>query len=214
MPFDSGHVLALRVFPEGSFGPNRAVWHRDPGGSWSIYYDAPRADVACPRYFGPACKTVAPASISLRWDGPRTLTVEVDELQLRWTMTARRSPLLGLLNPAMSAMPLATWRSAGLVRLRERVARALGFCDITMTGVTPSGHQGLLMPQRMYLVDDADALLGDQDLGSPVRAITNPHIGDVALPARGVIAIGQAMWPVFDPDEFEQTRRATIQEDA
>lgn len=213
MPFDSGHVLALRVFPEGSFGPNRAVWHRDPAGSWSIYYDAPRAEVACPRYFGPACTTVAPASISLTWEGPCTLTVEVNEPQLRWTMTARRSPVLGLLNPVMSSMPLATWRSAGLIRLRERVARGLGFGDITLTGATPSGHQGLLMPQRMYLVDDADVLLGGQGLGSPVRSTTNPHIGNVALPARGVIAIGQAMWPVLDHDEFERTRRETIQED-
>jgi hypothetical protein len=31
LPFDSGHVLALRVFPENDFDPYRAVWHRDPG---------------------------------------------------------------------------------------------------------------------------------------------------------------------------------------
>ena len=77
MPFDSGHVLALRVFPEGSFGPYRSVWHRDPAGRWSIYYDAARAEIACPRYFGPACTTVAPARISVTWTGPRTLNVEV-----------------------------------------------------------------------------------------------------------------------------------------
>ena len=29
---DSGHVLALRVFPQGSFAPYRTVWHRDPRG--------------------------------------------------------------------------------------------------------------------------------------------------------------------------------------
>lgn len=209
MPFDSGHVLALRVFPEGSFGSNRAVWHRDPAGRWSIYYAAPRPEIACPRYFGAACRTIAPASISLTWDGPRTLTVEVDEPQLRWTMTARRSFVLGLLNPLMDSMPLATWRVAALIRLRERIARRLGLGDITLAGATPSGHQGLLMPQRMYLVDDADALLGGHDLGAPMRSISNPQIGDVALPARGVIAIGQAMWPVLDPDEFERTRRET-----
>ena len=32
LPFDSGHVLALRVFPENDFGPCRTVWHRDPSG--------------------------------------------------------------------------------------------------------------------------------------------------------------------------------------
>ena len=33
LPFDSGHVLALRVFPQSSFGPYITVWHRDPAGA-------------------------------------------------------------------------------------------------------------------------------------------------------------------------------------
>lgn len=41
LPFGSGHVLALRVFPENDFSPYRAVWHRDPGGRWPIYVDGP-----------------------------------------------------------------------------------------------------------------------------------------------------------------------------
>jgi hypothetical protein len=28
LPFDSRHVLALRVFPQSSFGPYRTLWHR------------------------------------------------------------------------------------------------------------------------------------------------------------------------------------------
>src|SRR5262245_16681413 len=30
LPFDSGHYLALRVFPENAFAPYRTVWHRVP----------------------------------------------------------------------------------------------------------------------------------------------------------------------------------------
>lgn len=212
MPFDSGHVLALRVFPEGSFGPNRALWHRDPEGRWSIYYDAPQPDVACPRYFGRACSTVAPARISVTWDGPRTLRVELDEPRLVWTLTARRSWVLGLLNPMMAAMPLASWRVPALVRLRERTAAALGMGDLALSGPMPSGHHGLLMPERMYFVDEARVVLGGADLGRPTRAASNPTIGDVALPARGVLAFGRAMWPVLDPDEFERTRRTTLED--
>jgi len=214
MPFDTGHVLALRVFPEGSFGPNRALWHRDPDGHWSIYYDAPRAEIACPRYFGPACSTVAPAHIALTWTGPRTLRVEVEDPRVVWTVTARRSLALGLLNPLMGSMPLVTWRVPALVRLRERVARALGLGSLALRGSTPSGHDGLLMPERMYFVDQATAVLAGADLGQPCRTTNNPTIGTVALPARGVIAFGQAMWPVLDLDEFDRTRRTTIQEDA
>ena len=50
LPFDSGHVLVLRVFPQSSFGPYRTLWHRDPGGRWSIYADAQDVACACPRY--------------------------------------------------------------------------------------------------------------------------------------------------------------------
>ncbi|MHB1008116.1 MAG: hypothetical protein ACYC1E_02510 [Propionibacteriaceae bacterium] len=55
LPFDSGHVLALRVFPQGTFEPYRTLWHRTPAGSWSIFVEGPHLDHACPRYYGSAC---------------------------------------------------------------------------------------------------------------------------------------------------------------
>ena len=42
LPFESGDVLALRVFPQNDFSPYRALWHRDPSGRWAIYVDGPR----------------------------------------------------------------------------------------------------------------------------------------------------------------------------
>ncbi len=78
LPFDSGHVLALRVFPENDFSPYRTVWHRDPGGRWSINVDGPRLDTACPRYYGAACHFTGHAQIRLTWDGPATLRVTMD----------------------------------------------------------------------------------------------------------------------------------------
>lgn len=54
LPFDSGHVLALRVFPENDFAPYSTIWHRTPEGDWSIYADSPRLDIACPRYYSAA----------------------------------------------------------------------------------------------------------------------------------------------------------------
>src|SRR5262249_20672409 len=55
LPFDSGHVLALRVIPENDFSAYRSIWHRAPDGRWSIHVHGPRLDTACPRYFGSAC---------------------------------------------------------------------------------------------------------------------------------------------------------------
>jgi hypothetical protein len=207
LPFDSGHVLALRVFPQSSFGPYRTLWHRSPGGSWSIYADAKHVEHACPRYYGAACEHVGPARIDLEWTGPRTLRITMADPSLDWTVTTARSPMLGLLNPLSALMPLSSWRPPALVRAREMLAQALRMGRLQMSGVMPSGHSGLLMPQRMYLVNRSGAVLDGVDLGRPTRLRQNPTIGGVPLPARGVLAIGRAMWPISDPDEFDSARR-------
>ncbi len=94
LPFDSGHVLALRVFPQNDFGPSRAVWHRDPDGRWSIHVDGARLDTACPRYFGAACAVTGYARIGLTWASPATLRVTMDSPALEWTLTATSTPHL------------------------------------------------------------------------------------------------------------------------
>jgi hypothetical protein len=214
LPFDSGHVLALRVFPQNSFAPYRTVWHRSPAGEWSIYVDGPSVGLACPRYYGAACSRVAPARIDLAWTGPRTLRVTVDDPALDWTLTAARSLRLGVLNPISAALPLSSWRPPRLLRARERMARGLGLGDIALSGEMPSGHTGVLMPQRMHLVDEAKATLQGVDLGSPTRLAENPTIGGVPLPARGVLAFGQAMWPVLDQQDPGSPRSAPAEEHA
>lgn len=209
LPFDSGHVLALRVFPENDFGPYRTLWHRDPGGRWAIYVDGPRLDTACPRYYGAACEHTGHAHIDVAWTGPATLHVSMDAPSLEWTLTASSTRLLAVLNAVGARLPLSTWRPTALVHARERLAHALGMGDLQMSGVMPSGHYGTLMPQRMYLVDEARAVLDGVDLGKPTRTADNPRIGDVPLPARGVLATGQGVWKTLDPTEYARTRAET-----
>ncbi len=209
LPFDSGHVLALRVFPENDFGPYRTLWHRNPSGSWSIFVDGPRLDTACPRYYGPACDRTDYAQITLDWTGPATLRVVMDSPSLDWTLTAASTPLLGILNAMSARLPLATWRPAPLVHARERLAHALGMGRLQMSGLMPSGHTGTLMPQQMYFISESRATLDGSELGRPVRATENPCIGTVPLPARGVLAIGQGVWKILDPAEYERTRSET-----
>lgn len=214
LPFDSGHLLALRVFPQNPFAPYRTVWHRDPEGSWSIYVDAPRLDIACPRYYGPACAHVAHARIDLTWTGPRTLHVHMDRPHLDWSLSVARSPVLATLNPVSARLPAASWRPRPLVRARELLAGALGMGRLELAGETPSGHRGLLMPQRMYLVNRSEASINGTSLGHPTRLKQNPTIGAVPLPARGVLAIGGAVWAIRDPDEYERLRNETSHETA
>jgi hypothetical protein len=208
LPFDSGHVLALRVFPENSFAPYVTVWHRDPEGRWSIYVDGPRLDIACPRYYGPACAHTAFARIGWTWIGPATLRVTMDDPFLFWTLTATEPVVLRVLNAISTALPLSTWRPRGLLRAREALAAALGMGALRLCAAMPSGHTGTLMPQRMYWIEDSTAILNGADLGRPTRLASNPRIGDVPLPVRGVLAIGQGQWRILDRVEYERTRVA------
>lgn len=211
LPFDSGHVLALRVFPDNDFGAYQTLWHRDPAGAWSIYVNGPRLDTACPRYYGSACAYTGYAQIAIEWTGPSSLHVQMQEPNFDWTLTATATPIMTLLNKVNSALPLSSWRSPLLLHAREAMGRTLGMGRLQMHGVMPSGHTGTLMPQEMYLIEDSRASLDGVDFGRPVRLSQNPCIGDVPLPARGVLAIGQAMWEITDRAEYERTRAECAQ---
>jgi hypothetical protein len=216
LPFSSGHVLALRVFPENDFAPYVTVWHRSPEGSWSIFYDAVRPDVACPRYYGAAAQHIQRSHIALTWKAAMALRVEMDDPELRWTLSMTDSPLLKVMNAVGRRLPLASWRPGPLLRAREWMARRLlGMGDLTLSGRMPSGHYGILMPARMFLIDESRAVLQGRDLGEPTRAAENPRIGSVPLPARPVFATGQAFWRIRDAEEYRRTLaelRAGIQE--
>jgi hypothetical protein len=211
LPLDSGHYLALRVFPENDFSPYKTVWHRDTDGRWSIFVDGSRFDTACPRYYGPACAHVEHANIGLSWTASMSLRITVDTGRLDWTLDATETALLRVLNAMSARLPTWTWRPRTLLRARELLARrVLGMGDIRMRGTMPSGHTGTLMPQRMYFVDDATATLDGEDLGRAAHLTATPDIGGFPLPARGVLAIGQAAWPILDHDEYARTRSETL----
>ncbi len=210
LPFDSGHFLALRVFPDNDFAPYRTVWHRDPGGAWSIFADAPRLDIACPRYYGPACAVTAHAQIDVQWTGPMSLRVTMDAPALEWTVDASDTRLLRVMNSMSRQLPLWTWKPNALLRAREFMAnRLLGMGTLKLRGVMPSGHVGTLMPQRMYFIESSSATLAGEDLGRPAHLAVPVDIGGIPLPSRGVLAIGQAAWEVRSQLEYDQTRAET-----
>ena len=210
LPFDTGHVLALRVFPDNDFAPYQTVWHRNPDGAWSIFVDGPRADTACPRYYGPACRHIRPARIHVQWTGPTSLRVAMPSPLLEWNLRVSETRLLRAVNAISSRLPLWTWKPDVLVHARGLIASTLlGMGTIRLRGTMPSGHHGTLMPLRMYFIESSTALLEGVDLGNAARLDAPPSIGTVTLPARGVLAIGQAAWEILDPGEYERTRRET-----
>jgi hypothetical protein len=209
LPFSSGHLLGLRVFPENDFAPYVSVWHRTPEGEWSIFNDGPSLETTCPRWWGPALKHTELTRINIRWTGPRDLRVEMNDPPLSWTMTMNATPLLRSLNPLSRSMPLSTWRHTPSLKLREWMAKQLlGMGDIHFSFTTPSGHQAIIMPEQNFFISDSKAILKNQDLGHPVKLEKNPTIGKVPLPVRPVFIIGQSHAKIKDMEEYRETKEA------
>lgn len=208
LPFDSGHILALRVFPQNEFAPYCTIWHRPPDGDWSIFVHGPRVDTACPRYYGAAAKQSVHARITLQWTGPMTLSIEMDAPKLTWTVTMTTPPLVAVTNAISSAIPEWLWRAPAMLRAFERMGQWLfDLGDITLSGPAPNGQFGILMPRQMFPVQSSSARFEGMDFGSPTRAEVNPSIGALRLPARPMFAVGGAYFEILDQEEHEQTIR-------
>jgi hypothetical protein len=195
LPFDSGHVLALRIMPESSIAPYRSLYHRDPLGNWALYVDGPKV-CACTKYYGAACNLTGHTRIQLEWTGPATLRVTLDQPPLNWTLTATSDRRLDLINAVSAVLPLSSWRSSPLLRARERLAKAMGLGELELSGTTPSGDVETLMPEQIYFIDESSASLEGVDLGRPVHLHENPRLGTLPLPARGILVRGQGMWQI------------------
>lgn len=207
LPFSSGDLLALRVFPEGDFAPFASVWHCNTAGEWSIYNDGPSMDTGCPRYWSPATKKCAPTSINLSWEGPNRLRVDMTNPSLAWTMDISAPFGLRLLNALSAPLPLWTWKPRFLQQARELMAKHfLGMGDIQITGTTASGHESLMMPEQLFFIDSSRAVFEGRDLGHPVQLNENPRIGDIPMPKRPTFAIGQAHALIRDREEYRQTK--------
>ena len=208
-PFSSGHVLALRVFPQNDFAPYRTLWHRTPEGEWSIYYDGPRADAACPRYYGAAARVSSRCRLELTWTGPMSLTVEMDRPRCRWDMEVTTSPFFALMSTIGPRIPERAWRSRLLLRLIEGAARRfLRLGSIRLSGTMPNGQYGVLTPRRVYPISRSHAVLNGVDLGHTVRSRETPRIGEIPVSARAVLAIGRGYFEITDPDEHRRTKAA------
>ena len=207
LPFSSGHVLGLRVFPENDFAPYQSIWHRTPDGRWSIFNDGPSLDTTCPRWWGPALDHAELTDIALEWTGPNTLRLEMDRPRLTWRVTMEAPRWLQAANRISRSLPAWSWKAAPLVRVREFLARRLlhlGPVGLRIT--TPRGHETTVLAEEIYGIRGSTARFDGVDLGSPVVADETPHIGDVALPRRPAFFVGEAQARIIDMAEYRRTR--------
>jgi hypothetical protein len=199
LPFQSGHLLAMRRFPASSVGPGyRSVWHRDPRERWTFFQDV-APDVACTRYFGAAANEVVNATIDIDWSAPSELSVTVvgGGHRLDWRMSLTSSNATRLMNSVGSALPDSWWRSQRFLAVMSRlVPPILHTGKLRLAGVAPNGQRFIVNPSLTWLIAETAATLDGFDLGDVGPAPTEGKLGDFRIPQRGIFAIGRAF---FEP---------------
>jgi hypothetical protein len=200
LSFHSGDVLAMRRFPASSLGKGySSVWHRDPGGAWTIWSDAPPLE-SCARYFGAALTRALTAPIDIDWEGPRRLRVSVPSANLTWTMALGANAATQSLNAVSRALPDAAWRSPVVLGAMARLAGPMLHAGhLGLSGHVPSGQSFVANPMTIWIVEASSAALDGRDFGAPEPLATQARLGDFWIPQRGLFAVGRAFFEPADP---------------
>jgi hypothetical protein len=208
LPFTSGHYLALRNFPATSLGAGyRAVWHRDPDGAWTIYATEP-PEVSCARYFGAALSATATTPIDVTWTGAQAFRVTIPGV-LDWEVELGRTAATAVLSRMGGLLPERAWRSDAVLAPMGPVAGALLRAGrVGLRGTTPNGQHFTAGPRLIWTVAASSARLDGVDLGRPGALPVQDHLGDFWLPQRGIFAIGQTCYEVYDPSRHLPARPA------
>lgn len=192
LPFQSGHVLALRRFPASSIGPGyTSVWHRDPSGGWT-FYSTVAPDLSCARYFGGQVERNVVTAIDIAWEDPTRFQV-VAGAAIEWHVALGESLTTRLLNAGGRMIPERMRQRPGMLRLMSLAARAtLGTGRLNLTGLTPNGHRFIASPRRLWLIESSHAVVHGVDMGAPGPLASQTSLGDLVLPQRGLFVEARA----------------------
>jgi hypothetical protein len=198
LPFASGHYLALRVFPSSSIGPGyRAVWHRAPTGSWTIYATE-LPEYSCARYFGAAASRTVQTPIAVAWSAPDRFQVTIVGV-LDWQVRLAHGLTVRVLSRIGGLLPERAWHSEAVLSVMGPMAgRLLGAGRVALRGSTPNGQHYQAAPRTLWTVTDSSARLHGVDLGRPGPLARQDRLGDFWLPQRGIFAFGQTAFEVYD----------------
>ena len=201
-PFTSGHILGLRRFVATSIGPGyKSVWHRNPEGEWTFYQDAPPL-LACPRYFGNELhRTIQVGEINIVWSNPWEFRVSINgNHQLDWRTSLRPTPATRLMNSMGSLMPNPMWRNPVVLKVMGGFASLLlGAGHLGLTGNVPNGQGFLANPRQIWTVVTSSARIEGEDVGTIGPLQVQSRLGDFWIPQRGIFAIGNTFFDVYDP---------------
>jgi len=186
LPFTSGHYLAFRDFPVSSVGPGyRSVWHRTPGGEWTIYANT-APEFSCARYFGAAVRHTVETDVDIQWSGPFTALITVPGI-LDWRLQLGTSAATSMLTAMAMRMPESLWRNEMVLRAMGAFAGPLlNAGRMKVSGVVPNGQTFQAQPRQLWLVMDSQATIRGEDAGRPGPLEVQDHLADFWLPQRGL----------------------------
>ena len=201
LPFRSGHVLGLRRFSASSIGRGyTSVWLRTPSGEWTFYQDV-SPERSCARYFGPSLRRSVECPIEVRWTAADAFSVEIGGGRtLRWDVTLASPASIRAMNVMAAMMPVALWRSEGVLRVMGIMARhLLGTGRLALAGRAPSGQHFIANPLVAYTIPSSRAWVEGVELGDLGPIPEQDRLGDFWIPQRGLFVIGRALFEPFDP---------------
>jgi hypothetical protein len=133
--------------------------------------------------------------------------VQMDDLELLLTVRMDAPLSARILNAIGARFLSPLWRVPGVASVFAKVAEAaFDIGDVTLIGTAPKGQRQILMPRRMFPIESAVAILDGDHPGEPVTSETNQKLGNVAYPARPMLAIGEASVEILDQAENDRTR--------
>jgi len=200
LPFRSGHLLALRRFPNASIGKGyTSVWHRRPDGSWVFIQDAP-PQRACTRYFGRAVDYRLERDIRIEWEGPRTLAIRIGgDYPVRWQVSLALNAVSRAMNAAAGWMPDRWWRSESVLKALSAVGGMLmGSGRLNLTGKVPNGQRFIANPKILWIVESSTAEVCGLGLGPMGALPRQANLADIWLPQNGRFFVGNVYMESFD----------------
>lgn len=204
--YASGHVLALRRFPQTSIGPGyTSIWHHAPDRGWTIYTDVDQA-LSCPRYFSRAAASTVTTDIAITWTGPHTLVASMERPSLEWMLQLSSTRMTRILNATSPLCPERVRRNGLVLSMIARASCvALTAGTITLRGRVPNGQRFTAVPRLIWSVGHGAAILARRDLGRVRPLVHQMLLADFRIPHRGVFAVADAYFERFDPAHHAAT---------
>jgi hypothetical protein len=133
--------------------------------------------------------------IAIDWTGPSAFQVSAGYGEVEWTVEVESTPVTRVFNRVCSVVPARAWSSRPVLDVMSRVAgTALRAGRVRLIGLAPNGQRFIANPLSVWVVSSTRASVRGVDLGPMGPVPEQAHLGDFAIPQRGMFMVGRAIF--------------------